>query len=36
MNGVDERNAEDILLIAVEMLHELKVFDSTVLNPINF
>ena len=36
MNEVDEQNAEDVLLIAVDMLHEMKVYDSTVLTPINF
>jgi hypothetical protein len=30
------RNLDDMILIAVEMFNELKLFDTTVLNPINF
>ena len=36
MNAVDLKNAEDLLLIAVELYYEAKVFDWTVLNPVNF
>ena len=33
---LDRKNAEDILIIAVETLYEVKLYDFTVLNPINF
>jgi len=36
LTEVDKGNAEDILIIAVEMLNEVKEFDPTVMNPINF
>ena len=36
MNAVDAKNAEDLLLIAVELYYEAKLFDWTVLNPVNF
>ena len=36
MNEVDMKNAEDLLLIAVELYYEAKIFDWTVLNPVNF
>ena len=36
LNVVDMKNAEDILLIAIEFLYETKFFDWTILNPINF
>ena len=36
LNVVDMKNAEDILLIAIEFLYETKNFDWTILNPINF
>ena len=28
-------NAEEVLLISVETMEEIKVYDSTVLNPYN-
>lgn len=33
---MDRKNAEDILIIAVETLYEVKLYDFTVLNPVNF
>ena len=36
LNVVDMKNAEDILVIAIEFLYEVKIFDWTVLNPVNF
>lgn len=36
MNEIDLKSAEDILIIAVELCYEAKLFDWTVLNPINF
>ena len=36
MNPVDLKNAEDLLLIAVELSYEAKLFDWSVFNPVNF
>lgn len=36
LNSLDKINAEDLVIIAVELLHEAQMYDSTVLNPINF
>ena len=36
LTELDKKNAEDILIIAIETIYELKVYDWTVLNPINF
>jgi hypothetical protein len=36
MTELDENNAEDILIIAIETLYEVKIYDFNVLNPINF
>ena len=36
MTELDRKNAEDILIIAVETLYEVKLYDFTVLNPVNF
>ena len=36
MNAVDMKNAEDLVLIAVELIYETELLDWTVLNPINF
>ena len=33
---MDKINAEDLMIIAVELLHESQMYDPTVLNPINF
>jgi len=30
------QNAEDLLLIAVEMLYERSIWEKSVLNPLNF
>ena len=32
----DKRNLDDIIIIAVEVLYTLKIYDWSVLNPINF
>ena len=36
LNVVDLKNAEDILLIAIELQYETKLYDWSILNPINF
>jgi hypothetical protein len=36
LNSLDKINAEDCVIIAVELLHESQMYDPTVLNPINF
>ena len=36
MTDLDRKNAEDVLIIAVSTLYEVKMYDFTVLNPINF
>jgi len=36
MSELDETNAEDLLIIAIETLYEVKMYDFTILNPINF
>jgi hypothetical protein len=36
MTEMDEKNAEDILVIAIETLYDVKLYDWNVLNPINF
>lgn len=33
MSELDLKNLDDILIIAVELLHDLKVFDQSVFNP---
>ena len=30
------KNAEDTVLVAIECLYEVKIYDTTVFNPINF
>ncbi len=36
MTQIDFKNLEDLVTIAVELLNELRLFDLSVLNPINF
>lgn len=36
MTDLDLRNLDDLIVIGVEILHETKLFDQTVLNPVNF
>jgi len=36
LTDVDHNNLQDMVLIAVELLYEIKQYDWTVLNPINF
>ena len=36
MSEEDKKNAEDMVIIAVELLYEVKIYDYTVFNPINF
>ena len=36
LTDLDRKNAEDVLIIAVSTLYEVKMYDFTVLNPINF
>jgi hypothetical protein len=33
---IDRANLDDIMLIAVEILHGIKIYEQSVLNPINF
>ena len=35
LTDLDKKNAEDILIIAVETIYEIKLYDWTALNPIN-
>ena len=35
LTDLDKKNAEDILVIALETLYEIKMYDWTTLNPIN-
>lgn len=32
----DKRNLDDLIIISVEILYTLKIYDWSVLNPINF
>lgn len=36
LSDLDKKNAEDMVLIAIECLYEVKIYDFTVFNPINF
>lgn len=36
LTDLDLKNLDDLLVIAVELLHDLKAFDQSVFNPINF
>ena len=36
LSELDRKNAEDMVHIAIEILYEIKMYDFTVLNPINF
>ena len=36
LSDLDRKNAEDMVLISLECLYEVKLYDFTVLNPINF
>ena len=36
MTELDENNSEDLLIIAIETLYEVKLYDFSVLNPVNF
>ena len=36
MSELDEANAEDMLIVAIETLYDVKLYDWNVLNPINF
>ena len=33
---MDKKNAEDMVLLAIECLYEVKLYDFSVFNPINF
>ena len=35
LTELDQKNAEDVLIIALETIYELKLYDWTMLNPIN-
>ena len=36
LSDLDLKNLDDLLIIAVEILHQAKLFDPSVLNPINY
>lgn len=36
LTDLDCKNAEDVAIIALECLYEIKIYDFSVLNPINF
>ena len=36
LTEMDSKNAEDMIIIALECLYEVKIYDFTVLNPVNF
>lgn len=36
INQTDKGNLDDVMLIAVEILHQIKIYEQSVLNPINF
>jgi hypothetical protein len=36
LTELDLKNLDDLLVIAVELLHDLKAFDQSVFNPILF
>lgn len=36
LTDLDRKNAEDMVIIAIECLYEIKIYDFTVFNPINF
>lgn len=36
LSDLDKKNAEDIVIIAIECLYEIKMYDYAVFNPINF
>ena len=36
LSDLDKKNAEDMVLIALEALYEVKMYDFTVMNPVNF
>ena len=36
LSPLDLRHAEDMVIIACEVLYEVKKYDFTVFNPINF
>ena len=35
LTELDQKNAEDILIIALETIYEIKLYDWTMLNPVN-
>ena len=36
MSQLDVNNSEDILIIAIELLSEVKIWEKTVFSPVNF
>jgi hypothetical protein len=36
LTEVDKDNSEDVLVICIEMLNQVKKYDFTVLQPINY
>ena len=36
MSDLDRKNAEDMVLIAIECLYEIKIYEFSVFNPVNF
>ena len=36
LTGLDRKNAEDMVIVAIECMYEVKIYDFSVFNPINF
>ena len=36
LTDLDKKNAEDMVLVAIECLYEVKIYDFSVFNPVNF
>lgn len=36
LTELDLRNAEDMVIIAIELLYEIKIYDFSVVNPVNY
>ena len=36
MSDLDRKNSEDMVLIAIECLYEIKIYEFSVFNPVNF
>jgi hypothetical protein len=36
LTDVDKDNLDDLVIVSIELLNEIKAFEPSVLNPINF